>query len=115
MVKMAQKTWGHEEWIVNCEEYCGKLLKVRPGCQCSLHHHRKKRETFYVLTGRGWIEHALVVGGEAGPMVRCDVDSGSTITIERGVPHRFGAVNNLTILEISTHHEDSDTYRQAGG
>ena len=25
-IKFVQKGWGHERWIVNCEEYCGKLL-----------------------------------------------------------------------------------------
>lgn len=111
MIKMVEKTWGREEWIVNDPEYCGKFLSVNPGYQCSLHYHKEKRETFYVLSGRGWIERALMIGGKPGPLVRCPATGGLTITIERGTPHRFGADNHLIILEISTHHEDSDSYR----
>ncbi len=25
-IKFVPKGWGFEKWIVNCEEYCGKLL-----------------------------------------------------------------------------------------
>ena len=25
-IKYVPKGWGFEKWIVNCEEYCGKLL-----------------------------------------------------------------------------------------
>ena len=25
-IKIVTKGWGHEKWIVNTEEYCGKLL-----------------------------------------------------------------------------------------
>ena len=25
-MKFVSKGWGFEKWIVNCEEYCGKLL-----------------------------------------------------------------------------------------
>ena len=25
-IKFVPKGWGFEKWIVNCEQYCGKLL-----------------------------------------------------------------------------------------
>ena len=28
-IKIVTKGWGHEKWIVNTEEYCGKLLFLR--------------------------------------------------------------------------------------
>ena len=53
------KGWGYEDWIVNKEEYCGKLLFFKKGKSCSWHYHNLKDETFYVHKGElevryGW-------------------------------------------------------------
>ena len=42
---------GHEKWIVNTEEYCGKLLFFE-GQGCSFHYHKSKDETFYLQSGK---------------------------------------------------------------
>ena len=34
-IKFVQKGWGFEKWIVNCQEYCGKLLYFVKDKQCS--------------------------------------------------------------------------------
>ena len=31
LVNFVEKVWGHEEWIVNNELYCGKKLFVKKG------------------------------------------------------------------------------------
>ena len=53
------KGWGYEDWIVNKEEYCGKLLFIKKGKKCSWHYHKNKDETFYIQSGKlevtyGW-------------------------------------------------------------
>ena len=58
-MKTVIKDWGVEYWIVN-ETYCGKKLKLFQGMQCSLHHHKIKDETFYVVSG----EVAFELDGE---------------------------------------------------
>ena len=51
-IKHVPKGWGWEKWIVNCEEYCGKLLYFVKGKRCSWHHHKLKDEVFYVQSGK---------------------------------------------------------------
>ena len=103
--RQVKKKWGVELWIVN-REYCGKILRVHPGHQCSLHAHPKKAETFYVMAGVGILEiddqeHALTKG------VIADILPGQF--------HRFiNASDNfdLILFEFSTHHEDDDVVRK---
>ena len=49
--KEVKKKWGKEIWIVN-REYCGKKLVLNKGFRCSMHFHKNKDETFYILTGK---------------------------------------------------------------
>ena len=58
-IKHVPKGWGHEKWIVNTKEYCGKLLFFNEGKRCSWHYHQLKDETFYLQSGllslyHGW-------------------------------------------------------------
>ena len=46
------KGWGYEKWIVNKDEYCGKLLHIIKGKKCSWHYHKLKDETFYLQEGK---------------------------------------------------------------
>ena len=38
-IKYVPKGWGYENWIANCEKYCGKLLFIAKDKQCSWHYH----------------------------------------------------------------------------
>jgi len=105
-VKIVPKVWGCEEWIVNNDKYCGKLLKIKKGAQSSLHYHIKKMETFYCIKGQ----------------VRLEIDGKGYIlnpysrpkTILQGQMHQFGGISDATLLEISTHHDDNDVVRLSG-
>ncbi len=99
--KVVPKAWGHEEWIVN-RDYCGKKLVLRKGFRCSLHHHKIKDETFYVIKGKVMIE----MDAKKYTMV-----PGDSILIMPNTKHRFTGVEDSEIIEFSTHHEDSDSYR----
>ena len=50
LLNIVDKVWGREEWIVNNEKYCGKKLILKKGYSCSMHHHKIKDETFYILS-----------------------------------------------------------------
>jgi mannose-6-phosphate isomerase-like protein (cupin superfamily) len=102
MERVVEKVWGEEEWIVNNDLYCSKLLHIKPGYVCSDHRHPIKDETFYVLAGHG----AVRIGGG----VR-QVKVGDTIRIEPLTWHCFATAAGMTLLEISTHHEDADVER----
>ena len=51
-MKKVDKKWGSELWIVNNDKYCGKLLIVEPNHTCSMHFHKDKTETFFIIRGR---------------------------------------------------------------
>ncbi len=100
-MKTVIKDWGVEYWIVN-ETYCGKKLKLFQGMQCSLHHHKIKDETFYVVSG----EVAFELDGEHRVLFPED-----SVHVPPLSKHRFGGIENSIIIEFSTHHSDDDTYR----
>ncbi|MBI2452409.1 cupin domain-containing protein [Candidatus Pacearchaeota archaeon] len=105
MIKKIPKVWGSEEWIVNNDRYCGKILKLKKGFRSSLHYHKNKHETFFILSG----EVLLELEGKNVVM-----KSGDVQTIEPLNKHRFTGLKNSKIIEFSTHHEDSDSYREIG-
>ncbi len=104
--KVVEKPWGREEWIAN-REYCGKLITIKKSNQTSFHYHKKKRETFYVLEGRALI--SLNNGAEKL------LEKGGIFDVSENTLHRLNALEDSKILEISTHHEDSDSYRVLNG
>ena len=102
MIKKVKKIWGSEEWLVNNELYCCKILNLKKGYRCSIHYHKVKDETFYVLKGIVLLE----LFGK-----KIILRKGDSIRIKPYTLHRFTGIKNSKILEISTHHEDSDSYR----
>lgn len=101
-MEKVEKDWGHEEIITNNKIYCGKLLHLKAGHSSSIHAHKDKDETFYILKGKILLEH----NGKKETM-----DEGDSIRIEPHDVHGFTGIENSIIIEFSTHHEDSDTYR----
>ena len=49
-MKFVKKGWGHELWIVNKEEYCGKLLFFNKDKCCSFHYHEDKDEVSVICS-----------------------------------------------------------------
>lgn len=107
--KTVSKLWGTEVWLVNNETYCGKILHINSGWQCSLHMHPKKRETFIVLDGGVGLE----VKYTTGELVLNHLVPGDSYTLEPGTYHRFHSYTDepAVILEISSTHSDTDVVR----
>jgi len=100
------KTWGMEIWYENLD-YCGKMLIFAEDHRCSMHYHAVKHETFVVMTGRILLE----MGNEPRILKR-----GESAYIPRGISHRMTAIGgNASLIEFSSHHEDSDSYRVESG
>ena len=102
-MKIVPKLWGEEIWIANNSDYCGKVLVLNKGYRCSLHHHKIKHETFYINKG----EVLMEFNGQEYIMLPGDVQE-----IKPGDKHRFTGLKDSEIIEFSTHHEDSDSYRE---
>ena len=106
------KGWGQEIIIENNEMYCGKLLRFKSNCRFSMHYHMNKDETWYVQKGKfvyRWIDT------ENADMNESILRKGDVVRQRPGQPHQLMALTDGLIFEVSTHHEDSDSYRVMKG
>ena len=97
--KRVDKPWGYELIWALTDRYCGKLIVVRAGQALSMQFHREKDESWYVLEGRAEIE--MAGAGEKSP-AREVVTPGAAFRITPGTVHRVRALEDTTILEVST-------------
>jgi mannose-6-phosphate isomerase-like protein (cupin superfamily) len=102
------KGWGKEVIIVNNSQYCGKILEFKAGSKFSMHFHALKHETFYVIKGIG-IMHGIKT--EDASEFKINLNPGIIITIPQLSPHQIFAETDMEIIEFSTNHKDSDSYR----
>ncbi len=105
-MKIVRKEWGEEHWIVN-REYCGKKLLLRKGYRSSLHSHRVKDETFYMMEGRLELE----IGTDPENLEVRVLEPGDVVHLPPGTWHRFTGIEDAWFMEFSTHHDDADTIR----
>lgn len=108
-IKFVPKGWGFEKWIVNNEEYCGKLLYFVKDKQCSWHYHEKKHETFFVQTGKLTLYYSMDDNIDNATITI--LNPGDKFEIPRGMRHRMCAIEDTELFEFSTTHFDSDSYR----
>ena len=115
-VRRVDKPWGYELIWALTETYCGKLLFVKAGQALSLQFHREKEESWLVQSGRATLE----LGKEGdGLLVQGVIEAGSAFHYVPGTVHRVTAIEDTTILEVSTPHLDDvvrleDAYGRAG-
>jgi mannose-6-phosphate isomerase-like protein (cupin superfamily) len=94
-----EKPWGYELiWAVS-DVYVGKVLFVRAGHSLSLQFHKLKDESWYVQDGRAELE--LADAGQA-VLVSEVVSAGAAFRLTPGTVHRVTALEDTTILEVST-------------
>jgi mannose-6-phosphate isomerase len=93
------KPWGHELLFAVTDRYAGKLLVVNAGESLSLQFHNVKDEAWYVLEGRAELE--LGAPGQ-GLLASEVVGQGSSFHFPPGTVHRLRALEDTTILEVST-------------
>lgn len=106
------KNWGREIWIANHEKYCSKILEVKQGFHCSVHFHKLKDETFFLLTGAVVLELSEKEDFSNPQLHRLGVmNRDQAIRILPFQAHRFTAIDNSQILEVSTQHFEEDSYR----
>ena len=107
--KHVEKTWGSEDWLMNCEKYCSKILTVKQYCGGSYHHHEHKDETFLCLSGNA----RLLLEAKAGYARIAELCVGGSVRIHPGTAHLLIGVSEepCVLLEVSTHHDDEDVVR----
>jgi mannose-6-phosphate isomerase len=114
--RRVEKPWGWELIWADTELYVGKILWVRAGFSLSLQFHNEKDESWYVQDGKATVEL-----GEAGQRILNTevVAGGASFRFRPGTVHRVTALEDTTILEVSTPHLDDvvrleDAYGRAG-
>jgi len=135
-MRFVPKSWGYESWIVNNEKYCGKILFIKQGQNCSFHAHHIKDEVLFVQSGR-----MNFISASVSDVVKCCdqafialpdfckqsaamqkavlqnvlkkelVLAGQAWHVETELYHQMVALEDTTIIEFSTQHFDLDSDR----
>jgi mannose-6-phosphate isomerase len=80
------KPWGYELIWAEAEDYVGKVLFVRAGQALSLQYHE--------------------LGDVGGELTTVEIAAGDAFRYRPGTVHRVTAIEDTTILEVSTPHLD---------
>ncbi len=89
--------------IINCinRQYCKKLIIMLPGQRHPAHYHKRKEETFQILSGE------LILDLGHGEKV---YRPGDIVLVEKGVKHSFRSENGTIFEEVSSTHYPDDSY-----
>ena len=91
------KPWGYELRFIRTDRYAGKVLFIKAGSQLSLQYHETKDEAFFVQSGT-----LDLVLGRAGDQTVVTMRPGDSRHIPHGTVHRFRAVTDTLLFEVST-------------
>ena len=106
--KIVLKPWGREIWYAEQAAYAGKVLEISAGKRLSLQYHERKTETLYLLSGRVIVTFRPLVAGETPGAATVSMDhehtweAGQALHIPVHTIHRFAAVTDAVLLEVST-------------
>ena len=112
-IKIVPKGWGYEKWIVNTDEYCGKLLHFIKGKKCYWHYHKLKDETFYLQEGKLLVKYSD--NDNLNEATEIILERGDKFHVYRGLRHQMFAMEDTDMFEFSTQHFDSDSHRIVKG
>jgi mannose-6-phosphate isomerase-like protein (cupin superfamily) len=106
------KGWGSETIFASNDLYCGKLLNFNKNAKFSMHFHKEKDETWYVLSGEfivRWIDTADATIHED------ELHPRETWHNPPLFPHQVICVEEGSLLEVSTADSVEDNYRVEKG
>ena len=108
--QIVKKEWGEEIWTLNDKELnlCSKLLNVNAKSGFHFHSHLNKEEQFFVFSGE--VKY-FEIDPETREVHSIILKVGDSIFIKKATSHSILALKNSVIIETSTFHEDSDSYR----
>jgi mannose-6-phosphate isomerase len=97
-VLKTDKPWGYELLFARTDKYAGKILFVKKGHRLSLQFHNLKDETIYVYKGKIHLQF----GGVDDNLVDSVLTNGDSVRVEPLSRHRIKALEDTTLLEVST-------------
>ena len=93
-----EKPWGWELWWAVTDRYVGKVIFITAGKRLSLQYHNEKDESIFVIDG----EMILHLENGAGELEPIALGPGEFHRVPVGKRHRFEAVTDTQIIEVST-------------
>ena len=121
------KNWGGELIVTNNPLYCGKILKFIKGYRLSLHHHLIKQETWFLQSGcldvyyhddHEFVERFVKERGIKNVHMclnKINMRPGDVLEIPQKRIHQAIALEESELIEFSTQHFESDSYRLLKG
>lgn len=107
-----KKGWGSELiWATN-DKYCGKLLNFNTGACFSMHMHKTKDETWYVLSGQFILK---TINTNNADIIETTLNEGEVWRNEPMIPHQIICITKGTVIEVSTPDSVEDNYRVMKG
>jgi quercetin dioxygenase-like cupin family protein len=103
-----EKGWGHEFIFATNELYCGKLMKFNKGAKFSMHFHKDKDETWYVMDGKFKLH---MIRTDDASHYTYDLVPGDVHRIYPLQPHQLECIEEGTIIEVSTPDSVADNFR----
>src|SRR5262249_46378788 len=98
VARRVEKPWGHELIWALTDRYAGKVIAIDAGRRLSLQYHHRKDESIHVLRGR----LRLHLADETGAMQVHELGPGDSAHVPVGRQHRFEAVDDVELIEVST-------------
>ena len=127
--KLVEKPWGWERWIADAEpsfRYALKQIFIRAPYKSSIQFHKDKQETNYVQKGRAILHYSAEpidldaylngrysedkIAQIIASLKSREIVPGMVFHVFPGFIHRVEAIEDLTMIEVSTTELD-DVYR----
>ena len=107
-----KKGWGSEFiWATN-DKYCGKLMEFNAGAKFSMHFHKEKDETWYILSGKFVIK---LINTNNASVSETKLYPGDVWHNKPLEPHQLICIEAGTVIEVSTPDSVEDNYRVGKG
>lgn len=103
-----EKGWGSELIWASTENYCGKFLNFKKDSKFSMHFHRTKDESWYVISGKFELEYIDTNNASLHKKLLTPGDSWRNMPLQ---PHRLTCLEEGTLIEVSTGDHMEDNYR----
>ena len=102
------KGWGYENIFASTDLYCGKILNFNRGAKFSMHFHKLKDETWYVLDGMFRLIYIDTNTAEEKIKI---LNPGDTWHNPPLLPHQLECLYEGRLIEVSTADSVEDNYR----
>ena len=96
--RKTEKPWGYELLYALTPQYAGKILFVKKGFRLSLQYHQEKDESMYLLQGKV----LFTIQPQNGKLTEIVGESGFCLHLPPMTTHRIEALEDATLLEVST-------------